>query len=120
MYTDKAKKTWPIILVICLLLVLTAGAVFRYAHLTESESREEGALAVKQTVEQTALQCYVVEGAYPPDLEYMQEHYGLQINQDAYYITYEAFSSNLPPTIKVTERVTDSSAKQHRQRGGGQ
>jgi hypothetical protein len=61
-----------------------------------------------------------VEGAYPPDLEYMQEHYGLQINQDAYYVTYEAFSSNLPPTIKVTERVTDSSAKQHRQRGGGQ
>ena len=112
MYTDKAKKTWPIILVIALLLVLTAGAVFRYAHLTENESRAEGALAVKQTVEQTALQCYAVEGAYPPDLEYMQEHYGLTINHEAYYVTYEAFSSNLPPTIKVTERVTQKGGSQ--------
>ena len=107
MYTDKAKKTWPIVLVIALLLVLTAGACFWYAQLTESESREEGAAAVKQTVEQTALQCYVVEGAYPPDLDYMQEHYGLQINHEAYYVTYEAFASNLPPTIKVTERRTN-------------
>ena len=107
MYTDKAKKIWPIVLVIALLLVLTAGACFWYAQLTESESRAEGAAAVKQTVEQTALQCYVVEGAYPPDLDYMQEHYGLQINHEAYYVTYEAFASNLPPTIKVTERRTN-------------
>lgn len=109
MYTDKAKKTWPIILVIALLIVLTACACFWYAHLSENESREEGAAAIRQTVEQTALQCYVVEGAYPPDIAYMEDHYGLQINHEDYYVTYEAFASNLPPTVKVTERVSDGS-----------
>ena len=31
-------------------------------------------------VQQSALQCYTVEGAYPPNLEYLEENYGLRVN----------------------------------------
>ena len=52
----------------------------------------------------SALQCYVVEGVYPPDLAYLEDNYGLQVNTEDYYVTYEAFSSNLPPTIRVMRK----------------
>ena len=45
-----------------------------------------------------------VEGVYPPDFEYLQENYGLQVNTDDYYVVYEAFASNIPPTIHVLEK----------------
>ena len=37
-------------------------------------------------------------------LAYLEDNYGLQINKDDYYVTYEAFAENLPPTVKVTLR----------------
>ena len=35
---------------------------------------------------------------------YLQDNYGLQVNTDDFYIHYEAFAPNLPPTIKVTAK----------------
>ncbi len=107
MYSDVTAKKWPIAVIIVLLLALFVGGIVWFSGQSDKESREEGAMAVKQAVEQTALQCYVVEGAYPPDLQYMQDNYGLVINHEDYYVTYSAFSTNLPPTVKVTERRKD-------------
>jgi len=104
MYTDKIVKKWPVILILALLIILAAGFGFWYAQTARAEGDIEGAAAVKTAVEQSALQCYAVEGAYPPNVQYLQDNYGLMINHDKYYVTYEAFSTNLPPTIKVTER----------------
>ena len=60
--------------------------------------------AIRDAIRRSALQCYVVEGVYPPDLAYLQDHYGLQVNTDNYYVVYEAFASNVPPTINVIEK----------------
>ena len=39
-----------------------------------------------------------------PDTFYLEENYGLQVNKKDFYVTYEAFASNLPPTVRVTVR----------------
>ncbi len=62
---------------------------------------EEGAVAIREAVQRSALQCYAVEGVYPPNLAYLEENYGLQVNTDDYYVTYDAFASNLAPTVIV-------------------
>ena len=51
-----------------------------------------------------SLQCYVVEGAYPVSLEYLEENYGLQINEQMFYVSYEIFATNVPPAVKVIRR----------------
>ena len=107
MYSDATAKKWPIAVIILLLAALVVGGIFLFDKQSDAEAREEGAIAVKQAVEQSALQCYVVEGAYPESVEYLQDHYGLVINHEDYYVTYQAFSTNLPPTVKVTERRHD-------------
>jgi len=104
MYSDAVKKRrwlpW-------LLLVLVLAGLFLGFFLVRDPGRdlsEEGAAAIREAIRRGALQCYVVEGVYPPSLQYLEENYGLQVNTRDYYVTYDAFSSNLPPDIRVTAK----------------
>jgi hypothetical protein len=103
MYSDRAKKKTGLIVLILILLLIALLAVLRFGHSGRDVS-EEGAEAIRETVRRSALQCYVVEGVYPPDLEYLENNYGLQINTEDYYVVYDCFASNLPPTIRVIAR----------------
>ena len=59
---------------------------------------------VRQSIKDAAITCYAVEGAYPDSLEYLRENYFLAYNEDRFFVTYDAFSSNHIPDIYVTER----------------
>jgi hypothetical protein len=101
MYSDKAAKSraW---LWILLALILLAALVFGLVSAAGSENgRDNAAAAIRRTVESSARQCYVIEGVYPPDLEYLEQNYGLQINTNEFYVSYEIYASNQPPTVKV-------------------
>ena len=58
---------------------------------------------VSDAVRNAALTCYAVEGAYPEDLQYLRDHYGLAYDASRYTVTYDAFASNLLPDIYVVE-----------------
>ena len=100
MYTDKKK---PLILKLLplLLVALLAGLVVLLLILPKDHVNEESAAAIREAIEKSARQCYTVEGVYPPSLEYLQDHYGLQVNTDDFYVNYQAFASNLPPDVVV-------------------
>ena len=99
MYTDKRKSPWKLLLAIVMTIVVIVFAVVKMNPSREID--EEGAAAIKDAVMRSALQCYVVEGAYPSDLAYLQDNYGLQINTEDFYVTYDIFAQNLPPTVRV-------------------
>lgn len=51
------------------------------------------------------IQCYAVEGTYPPNLEYLKEHYGLTYNEDLFWVHYEPpFGSNMMPDYEIEVR----------------
>ena len=103
MYSDqKEKRRWPYWC--AALLVLVVVLVFLLLRSSGGDLNDESAAAIEEAVRAGALQCYVVEGIYPPDLAYLEEHYGLQINKHDYYVTYDAFASNIPPEIKVVHK----------------
>lgn len=104
MYFDKKKRRWPYVILAVLILAVAAGLYLGIARFSGQDMNEEGAKALKAAVERCALQCYVVEGVYPPSLSYLEENYGLTVNHEDFYITYEAFASNLPPDVIITER----------------
>lgn len=64
---------------------------------------DKGAIALRDSILQSAIQCYAVEGSYPASLEYLEQNYGLQINHERYIVTYNAFASNLVPQISVLQ-----------------
>ena len=105
MYSDrvvKAGKKWFLRL---LLIAVVAGVLLLFfAQHPEQFLEDSGTEAIRAAVQRSALQCYAVEGVYPSSLEYLEENYGLQVNHKDYYVTYEAFASNMPPTVRVVLR----------------
>lgn len=69
-----------------------------------SGSMTEMSVAPTAMVRKAAMQCAAVEGAYPARLSYLEEHYGLIVNHQDYAVTYEAFASNVPPSVVVVPR----------------
>lgn len=67
--------------------------------------RREGARQLEQAVRRTAAGCYASEGFYPPSVDYMVAHCGLQYNGRVYTVHYEVFASNLMPEITVLEKL---------------
>jgi len=87
---------------VCVILAIIAiGLVFNAALSTTDEDIAARENAIKQTVQERALQCYVIENAYPESLDYLEENYGLTVNTKDYLIVYQLFAENQPPMVKV-------------------
>lgn len=56
---------------------------------------------LEDSIRRSCVACYATEGVYPPNLEYLEEHYGLQIDRSRYTVFYEIFAENLMPEITV-------------------
>jgi len=69
-----------------------------------ANAREQGAVAVRDSILRAAQQCCAAEGSYPGSLDYLEDHYGLTINHDDYVISYESFASNVTPSVVVVPR----------------
>ena len=87
------------------LFALAVLAVFLLALFRLDDSRrEEGRDVLETSIRRAAVACYAAEGIYPPNIAYLEEHYGIQIDHDHYAVFYEVFGSNLMPEIMVVER----------------
>ena len=91
--------------VVAVIIACLLAAVLWFAwDMASAETESQGAVSVRTAVLDAAMQCAAVEGAYPSTLSYLEEHYGLVINHKDYAVTYEAFASNVLPSVVVVPR----------------
>lgn len=90
----KRLGTWLLLLFILLCFWLGTA---RLAH----RQQQEDIRHLEQALRRTAVACYAAEGAYPPDLAHMVNHYGLQYDETRFQVYYHIFASNLMPDITV-------------------
>ena len=83
---------------LCLVLFITSLAS------VDRQQGEEGRQQLETALRRAAVACYAAEGVYPPTVEYLQEHYGVQIEEERYIVFYEIFANNLMPDITVLEK----------------
>lgn len=88
--------TGSVAVVLAAAALMTAG-VSQLSRRTE----EEGARNLVQAVRRASVQCYAIEGRYPPSAEYLEENYGIAIDRERYHVFYEGFASNIMPDITV-------------------
>ena len=93
---------------IALLMVLLLGGVWMVVTRVSGAHDRAQTQFVSDAVLNAALTCYAVEGAYPEDLDYLRTNYGLAYDESRYYVTYDAFASNLVPEIFVVEVGDDA------------
>lgn len=65
--------------------------------------RSEGRQQLEDAIRRSAVACYAAEGIYPPSLAYLEEHYGVQVDEERYTVYYDVFASNLMPDVTVLE-----------------
>lgn len=102
----KKSKPWlqflmPVILLAAVLMLLTA------LNNLQDGQNEETRMQLEKALRRASAACYAAEGFYPPDEAYLQEHYGIQIDEERYIVHYEAFASNIMPDITVISRQED-------------
>lgn len=68
--------------------------------LSGTTARQE-AEGLKNSILQSAVHCYALEGFYPDSLGYLEAHYGLSYDRDKYVVAYEIIGSNLMPDVSV-------------------
>lgn len=95
-------KKWG--LAAALLAALLAPAGLWGCGRLAADLNEKGARALRAAVLEKAVQCYALEGAYPPSAAYLEENYGLQIDHSRYIVAYEAFAPNLLPDVAVLQK----------------
>lgn len=76
---------------------LFLSGVFSFLNRAEAE----GADTLRNAIAQASVQCYAIEGRYPPSVEYLEEQYGVLIDRERYNVFYDGFASNIMPDITV-------------------
>lgn len=76
---------------------LFLSGVFSFLDRAEAE----GADTLRNAIAQASVQCYAIEGRYPPSVEYLEEQYGIRIDRERFNVFYDGFASNIMPEITV-------------------
>ena len=86
--------------------ILVFGALLWFSSAISNLSVDhtaENKQQLEQALTRAAVACYASEGVYPPNVVYLEEYYGVQINHTLYTVKYEVIASNLMPDITVLE-----------------
>jgi len=88
-------------------VILTAALLWFFTAVSglKTGEGEKGRQQLEDALRQAAVACYAAEGIYPPTLDYLTDHYGVQV-EDRYIVFYEIFANNLMPEITVLEKGT--------------
>lgn len=100
---DKIEHFWkgmiiPVLIFLFLLLFLSVG-IGNVSSASDAESRQ----ILQDAVLRAVVQCYAIEGMYPPDIRYLEDNYGLFYDHDRFIVHYEVFAGNILPDITVID-----------------
>lgn len=97
----KEKGLWRSYVFSVVSFFLAAGIFYAAVQSVSGKASDEGEQTLKDAIKRASVQCYAIEGRYPPSIAYLEENYGIQIDRDRYYVFYQGFASNIMPEITV-------------------
>ena len=72
-----------------------------YSGRSTIEKQQE---SLENAISRDIVQCYAIEGMYPPSREYMEQHYGLTYDKNTFFVDYQPIAANLYPDYTVILR----------------
>ena len=103
MHLYKTKKGIPApgIILSIIIFAIVAGMLYGQIKNMSGEVKKNDADMLKNALENAVITCYAIEGAYPESLEYIEEHYGVKIDREKYFVDYNKNVINMKPEISV-------------------
>ncbi|MCR5690674.1 MAG: hypothetical protein K6G62_00445, partial [Eubacterium sp.] len=91
---------------VLLTFVLLVGILFAFGRFSQkfvARNGKEDMAQLENNIRKAVMLCYATEGVYPESIDYLKDHYGIQINEEEYAVFYEVQGKNLMPNITVME-----------------
>ncbi|MCH5266499.1 MAG: hypothetical protein J1F02_11405 [Lachnospiraceae bacterium] len=102
----RKKINVSVIKILFFLAILAVAVLFLWKAVQKMEMGQQ-AESLKQldsSIRKATMTCYATEGVYPPTIQYLQDNYGIQIDEGKFTVFYEVFGDNMMPDITVMER----------------
>ena len=96
LFKDIAKSCLPFI-IIAAIIWFSLTSVGNLSAGSKKEERQH----LEDALRRAALSCYASQGYYPPDVGYIEERYGIQIDRENFAVFYDVFAENIMPQIDV-------------------
>lgn len=103
-WTGKRKGGYGRLIIPAVLFIGAAVMVMYGLDNTSSADERYMAENQRQSIIRAAALCYSSEGSYPENLEYLEDNYGVYVNDDKYTVHYSYVGGNIPPEVIVTVR----------------
>ena len=85
------------------LAAIVAAFVMLLGYISGSEKFDEKKI-LEDSIKDDIVHCYALEGVYPPDIEYIEDNYGLNYDHNRFIVDYNIFADNVMPNFYVIER----------------
>jgi hypothetical protein len=93
------RKNFKFIFVLSIIILI--AYMYIAVDSAQRKSDEESYKILSDAIIRSAVQCYAFEGFYPPDIEYLENNYGLLVYHNKYFVSYSVFASNIIPEVQV-------------------
>ncbi len=96
-------------LILSMLIFCGVICLFWYGFSSTAQANSSEKLQVtRSAIQKSIVNCYAVEGFYPPNIKYVEDHYGILIDHSKYIVNYELIGSNVMPSVEILEKGSDS------------
>ncbi len=83
-------------------LIVIIAFLFGISYISSTSSRDQKDI-LTDAVSKDIIHCYAIEGYYPPNLAYIEEHYGLTYDKSKYMVDYVPVGDNIMPSVTIVE-----------------
>ena len=100
----RLKNSWNMVkgcLVSAAVFGVGVGVFLNGVASMSNRMNQEGTETLQSAIARASVQCYAIEGRYPPSVQYLEENYGIRIDRNRFRVFYEGFASNIMPNITV-------------------
>ncbi len=96
--SDRTYRTVTVLIFVAVMVMffLAVDASGRSSIAKQQQSLESA-------LNRDIVQCYAIEGRYPPSLEYLEQHYGLTYDKTTFFVDYLPIAGNLYPDVTVIQ-----------------
>ncbi len=100
---SSARRARHIIAWLVTAVVILFLLVLLYTRVNLDMSRQ-AVESLRQNITEACVQCYAIEGAYPVDISYLEQYYGVRYDGAKYQVTLDTSSKDELPAVQITLR----------------
>ncbi len=102
-YKSQSRKPSGVLLSACVFLAVLIFFIQGLSSLSDSTARRQRE-SLENAITRSVTYCYTVEGTYPENLDYLKKNYGLNYDEDTFFVDYRVIGSNVLPDITIIEK----------------